>query len=202
MKLARAVHFNGLVAGMKMHSFLRNCFVIVFLGVSMMSCAQQNQLRYLHLNNEVEDTAWGFTGSEARMEVTERVAVSASSMVDEETGMLHTEVTISNASDHYMRLLYRGCPVQIQIFEDEKRDGEPVFDSFASVDYECERREVVRTLFALEDIEIMEMTHMDGALSDELPTGNYYVAAVVRPNGIPITVPAGEIILEEGGVDS
>lgn len=202
MNLARAVHFIGLFTGRKMHSFALNCCVIALLSVSLTSCAHQNQVEYLYLNNEVEDTAWGFRGSEARMEVTERVAVSASSMVDGETGMLLTEVTISNASTDYMRLLYRGCPVQIQIFEDEERESKPVFDSFSGSEEDCERREVVRTLFALEDVDIMEMTHMDQLISEELPEGNYYVSAVVRPNGVPVTVPAGEVYLEDSGAGS
>ena len=199
MKSAHNVQSNRLSAGRLTHMLVKLSVCLLFLTAS---CAQQNQVRYLGISNEVQDTEWGFRGSQARMEVTNNVAVSASSLIEEKTGMLKTEVTFTNASQHYMRLLYRGCPVQIQIHADEERNSEPLFDSFGASEEECERREVVRTLFALEDLEYTELTHLDTDFANGYPGGTYYVTAIVRPNGIPIEVPAGVIELGADGGES
>ena len=195
MKSARTVHNIGLFKSIKPSRLIKNSVLFVFLAAGLMSCANQSNVEYLYLNNQVLDTEWGHTGSEARMEVTQRVSVEAASMLEEDTGLLKTEVTVSNASIGYMRLLYRGCPVQIQVFDNEKREGEPVFDSFAEDVLDCSPRQVVRTLYSLEDLRISELTHTNNMFSESAPDGLYYITAVVRPNGVRIDVPAGEIEL-------
>ena len=192
MKTAHTVHYSGLFTST---SLLQKIVLLVFLATSFTACANQSNVKYLGLEREVQDTEWGFAGSESRMEVSQRVSAEASTMLEKDTGMLHTEVTIANASQRDMRLLYRGCPVQIQVFDNEERAGEPLFDSFVASGDRCPRREVVRTLFVHEDISLMEHTHVNAVIEDALPMGRYFVTAIVRPNGIPMEVPAGEIDL-------
>ena len=190
MKTAHTVHHSRLST----ITFFQKAVLLLFLAISVSACANKTNVKYLGLERETIDTERGFSGSEARIEVTQRVSIEASSMIDEDTGMLLTEVTIANASQRDMRLLYRGCPVQIQVFDNEDREGEPLFDSFTGIsDWDCPRREVVRTLFIQEDLSLMEHTDMSSAFADSNPMGKYYVTAIVRPNGIPMEVPAGAV---------
>lgn len=190
MNTAHTVQHSRLYAG----RYLQKAVLFLFLAISLSACANKTNVKYLGLERETLDTERGFTGSEARIEVTQRVSVDASSMLEKDTGMLLTEVTIANASQRDMRLLYRGCPVQIQVFDNEDREGDPLFDSFTGVsDWDCPRREVVRTLFVQEDLSLMEYIDMSSAIANSRPMGKYYVMAIVRPNGIPMEVPAGEV---------
>lgn len=157
-----------------------------------MSCAQQSPLRYLHDERPL-DTEWGYQGSQARMDVTGRVAFSASTVFEEDTELLRTEVTLTNVSRDRIRLVYGGCPVQVQIFREEARRGEPLFDTFRDPEHECPAREVVRRLDALEDLPFTLLLRPGEILADSLSSGRYYVTAVVRPNGRRVEVPAGEV---------
>ena len=201
MKTAHTVQKSGLFAGADSFNNLKKTILLLFLAISVTACANEANVKYLGLENEVLDTEQGFTGSEARMEVTQRVSVEATSMLEEDTGMVQTQVTIANASQRNMRLLYRGCPVQIQVFDNEKHEGDPIYDSFVANEQECVRREVVRTLFVHEDLSLMEYTHVNAVFTEYNPNGRFYVMAIVRPNGIPVEVPAGEIDLG-GDVES
>jgi hypothetical protein len=184
----------GLLTGWAATSAPLKSVVLVLLLTSVMACAQQPPLRYLHDERPI-DTAWGYRGSQARIDVTGRVAFSASTVLERDGGLLRTSVTLTNVSRDQIRLVYGGCPVQVQVFRDEARTGAPLFDSFRVPDRRCPAREVPRRLDALEDLRFTLLIRPEDVLGDAWPSGRYYVTAIVRPNGIRVEVPAGEVQL-------
>ncbi len=164
--------------------------LLMLLAAGISSCAQQSTMRYMYLGDETLDTEWGYPGSEARIEVSGRIAAIASSKIEKESGLLSTDVTLVNVSRDRVRILHRGCPIQILVFLDEKKNGKPVYDSFAGEAFECPVSQVQKTLFAQEETDLNILTHIP-ALQFDTP---YYVTAIVRPNGIRMELPAGEVV--------
>ena len=141
------------------------------------------------------DTQWGYPHSEARIDVKGRVDFSARAEMLK-SGWLRVSVAVYNTSLEETRLLYRGCPVQIHLYQDEKLEGQPVWDSFQEAE-PCAAFLKQRTLEPLGDIRLRVEYNVMQILGETLATGNYYAGAIVRPNGIRILVPAGVLELED-----
>ena len=158
-------------------------------------CGPRPTLKYLHADYPI-DTRWGYTGSQARIDVSGRVAASATAHVDEEDGTVRTTVTLTNVARSRIRLSMGGCPVQVQVFAAEDYAGTPVWDSFAAERRVCPVVEVPLRLERSEDLYLPVAFQVEAVLGDSLPGGRYYVSAVVRPNGIRMDLPAGGVWLE------
>ena len=141
------------------------------------------------------DTEYGYPGSQARIDVTGRVAASAGIRLDDDDGLLRTEVVVTNVANSGIRIYVGSCPVQIQAFERETLDGEPLWDSFEGRTSPCPDRETFRYLDPREDYFIVMDIRPELVLGDSLPDGRYYFNAIVRPNGIRMDLPAGEALV-------
>jgi hypothetical protein len=173
--------------------FVRLTTVAVVAAVAL-SCGSMRPLRYMHPEFPI-DPEWGYPGSQARIDVTGRVAASAAIRFDEEEGLLRAVVTVTNVENGGIRIYIGGCPVQLQAFDREEAEGTPAWDSFQSSDRSCPVRETFRYLDPREDYWIaLELTPAS-VLGDSLPDGRYYFNAVVRPNGIRMDLPAGDLYL-------
>ena len=165
---------------------------VLALCLLLSACAHESSVRMDQ--GQGIDTQWGFPHSEARMDVHGSAVYWADAYM-QESGWVRTTVTVDNVSSGRLQLLYRGCPVQVQVFQDEALEGTPVWDSFQQQPGPCEPRVKVRTLDPVEEMDLSVVLSPDQILGDSLQEGTYYFAAVVRPNGVPITVPAGAVQL-------
>ncbi|HEX7072171.1 MAG TPA: hypothetical protein VF190_15265 [Rhodothermales bacterium] len=167
---------------------------IAAVAAIALSCGRMRPLRYMHPEFPI-DTEWGYPGSQARMDVTGRIAASAAIRFDEEEEILRTVVTLTNVENGSIRVYIGGCPVQLQAFVNEKAEGMPVWDSFGPDDRRCPVEETFRLLDPREDYWIALELAPGRILGDSLPDGRYYFNAIVRPNGIRMDLPAGDVYL-------
>jgi hypothetical protein len=72
----------------------------------------------------------------------------------------------------------------------------PLWDSFDRKGFRCENAIRYRKIWGLEDFTMESFTDTRG-LADSLGSGHYYLQAVVRPNGILVRIPAGEVDLKQ-----
>ncbi len=157
------------------------------------SCSSGSNIRMVDQIQGV-DPEWGYPTSEARMEVNGYVDFDARAWV-RKSGWVRTSVTVNNSDTEPVRVLYRSCPVQIQVYTDEKLQGTPVWDSFAGRQA-CDALFKQRTLEPMEDTRLGAEFPADMILGDSLAPGTYYFAAIVRPNGVRVMVPAGAVELK------
>jgi hypothetical protein len=119
----------------------------------------------------------------------------AETFATERPTALRAVLTVRNPSDRDAIVEFPdGCMVLLRVYRNEARTGTPAWD---------QRRErmctqaIVQLRLAPGGAERYE-TRATAAeiLGDSLPPGRYWLAALVRPGGEHIDVPAGSVILE------
>lgn len=110
-------------------------------------------------------------------------------------GWLRTVAVLRASGSAPVRLEYSGCPVEVQYFRTTARTGSPAWAQFRVQNFGCILPLYVRTLAPGDTLQLGALSLPREVLGDSLPAGRYYVAAVLRPNGETVRVPAGEVEL-------
>ena len=111
-------------------------------------------------------------------------------------GWLATTVYVRGASPGGTSVAYSGCPVTVRMYTQPARTGQPAWDARAVPNTACTLPLLRRHLGLGEELALTALTLPREVLGDSLPSGHYYVGAVVRPNGDSLVVTAGEVDLQ------
>lgn len=103
---------------------------------------------------------------------------------------LYVTATARNPAGNAARLTFPdGCIVTIRAYDNEGRSGDPVWDQSRGL--MCTMAIEERTVPGGGALELRAASDARDVLGDSLPDGRYWLAAVLRPNGARVEVPAG-----------
>lgn len=104
---------------------------------------------------------------------------------------LHTTATVTNTTNAQREVEFPdGCTVLIRAYPDAERAGEPAWDQQRAV--ACTMAIQIVRFEPGESREYRASATATEILGDSLPEGRYHFAALLRPDGQRVEVPAGE----------
>lgn len=143
-----------------------------------------------------DEDLMGPDGSEARVTLEGITYATMLEVVNDEPFNFEVKVKATNTSDAPVRLMAENCMLFIEVYDDESRTGEPVWDQ-AQTDIRCTRVVLDRTLQPGESHEFEADAFASQVLGTSLISGiRYFLMAALEINDQTLRIPAGDLVLE------